>query len=178
MAVATQEWTHSLSIMQQSVLLSAIRGCDGIAKRHKAKPLIKWYRRCLLVSAFDGRALTTPYEPGGGSFTGPILEMPAGIPDGVRHDMMCSALQKAADDFLDSRDELPLHYVTHAMHAFQIVGFKHPDEAIRDFWADVYDRLAKAFHLWPESEAQMDARLGDDQGKWQARADRSSSCSD
>ena len=53
----TQEWVHELSLMQQSVLLSAIRGCDGVARHHKSKALVKWYRRCVLLSAFDGRAL-------------------------------------------------------------------------------------------------------------------------
>ena len=60
----TQDWVNSISLMQQTVLLSAIRGCDGISKRHKSKALVKWYRRCILISAFDGRTQTTPYEPG------------------------------------------------------------------------------------------------------------------
>lgn len=173
-----QDWVSALRFMQQSVLLSAIRGCDGLPKRHKAKALVKWYRRCILISAFDGRALDNPYEPGGGSFTGPIVEIPSGIPDNVRHDMACAALQRVADDFVDSRDELPSHYQVHFMHAAEIVGYKHPDEAIREFWSDLYERLAHAYHLWPETEAQMDARLGDDFEGWAARNDRSTSCSD
>jgi hypothetical protein len=79
---------------------------------------------------------------------------------------------------MDSRDELPAHYTTHFMHAAEILGYKHPDAQIREFWFDVYERLVHALHVWPETEAQMDARLGDNEGDWRARGDKSSSCSD
>ena len=184
---ATQDWVHGISIMQQSVLLSAIRGCDGMPKKHKHKPLVKWYRRCVLISAFDGKALTDPFAPGGGSFTGPIAELrPAGM-DGrlevggvvmTEYDYRCSLLQRASDDFVDSRDELPAHYTTHFMHAVEILGYKHPDPTVREFWNDFYLRLVHALHLWPETEAQLDSRLGDTYEGWQARNDVSTSCSD
>lgn len=173
-----QAWVHALTFMQQSVLLSAIRGCDGLPKRHKAKELIKWYRRCILLSAFDGKVLSTPYEPGGGSFTGPIVTIPRGIPDKIGHDIACKALQKVADDFIDSRDEIPTHYQVHVLHAVEIIGYKHPDLGIREFWFDMYERLAKAYHLWPETEVQMDKRLGDTFSGWAERNDSSTSCSD
>lgn len=160
-APATQEWMHKLSIMQQSVLLSGIRGCDGLPKFHKAKQLIKWYRRCILISAFDGRVLKTPYESGGGSFTGHIQN-----------------LNQAADDFINSRDELPAHYQTHMMHSFEILGYKHPDLDTREFWQQMYVRMAKAYHLWPETEQEMDNRLGDNLEGWEERNDKSSTCSD
>ena len=179
---ATQDWVHTLSIMQQSVLLSAIRGCDGLAKRHKAKVLVKWYRRCILMSAFDGKAFTDPFAPGGGSFTGPIEDINQWIEAGPHpmseYDYRCSLLQKAADAFVDSRDELPAHYTTHFMHAVEILGYKHPDITIREFWNDVYTRLAHTLHLWPETEDQLDKRLGDSEIGWRERSDRSTSCSD
>lgn len=179
---ATQDWVHELTVMQQSVLISAIRGCDGMAKRHKHKPLVKWYRRCVLLSAFDGKALDTPFSPGGGSFTGPVAELYGplfeAMPAEIQHNQRCDALQKASDDFVDSRDELPAHYTTHFMHAVEILGYKHPDETVREFWHDFYLRLVHALHLWPETEVQLDLRLGDTFEGWQARNDVSSSCSD
>lgn len=184
---ATQDWVHNLTIMQQSVLLSAIRGCDGIAKRHKHKPLVKWYRRCVLLSAFDGIALSNPFYPGGGSFTGPIkgvdgedLSGPLfeALPPNKQHDMRCDALQHACDDFIDSRDELPFHYFTHFMHASEILGYKHPDKSHREFWNDFYIRMVHTLHLWPETLSQMDMRLGDNISGWGSRNDVSSSCSD
>lgn len=175
-------WVNDLPFMQQSVLLSAIRGCDGIPKRHKAKLLVKWYRRCILVSAFDGKVLGDPFAPGGGSFTGPLEDLRPWIESGPHpvseYDHRCSILQKVADDFLDSRDELHAHYTGHMMHAFEILGYKHPDETIREYWNEIYLRLARAHHLHEETEAEMDARLGDNMEGWQARNDRSTSCSD
>lgn len=64
MSSVLQPWVQELSFMQQSVLISAVRGPDGIGKYHKGKGLIKWYRRCILVSAFDNGILTDPYHEG------------------------------------------------------------------------------------------------------------------
>lgn len=156
-----QPWVQDLTYMQQSVLMSAIRNADGTPKFHKQKALTKWFRRCVLLSAFDGRTLSDPSEPGGGSFTGPIAD-----------------IGRALDDFIDSRDEMTLHYYAHAMHAFEIIGFKHPDDTIASFWLNAYFRMAHALHLWPEQVEEMDSRLGDGKAGWEARNDRSSTCSD
>lgn len=175
----TQEWTWGISHMQQSVLFSAIRGCDGMPKCHKHKPLMKWFRRCVLLSAFDKKALTDPFAPGGGSFTGPMYEAPPWVDDENEATIWrTERLVMAVDDFLDSRDELPSHYYEHAMHAFEILGYKHPEPWIRTFWHDVYMRMVVAKHLWPEMESDMDARLGDDEAGWRARCDRSAACTD
>lgn len=155
------EWVQNLTFMQQSVLMSAVRNADGISKFHPQKELMKWYRRCVLLSAFDGRELRSPYEPGGGSFTGPVENV-----------------DKALDAFVTARDEMTLHYFAHAMHAFEILGYKHPDFAIRTFWLNAYVRMAHALHLWPESEIEMDKRLGDEMNGWMARNDPSATCSD
>lgn len=189
---ALQDWVMELPLMQQSVLMSAIRGCDGLPKRHKAKAIIKFYRRSILISAFDGKALTDPFAEGGGSFTGSIANLNdyAQFSDGPfphyilngnhlsEYDIRCSILQKVADDFLDSRDELLTHYQVHMMHGFEIVGYKHPEESVRDYFNSVYERLAKAYHLWPETVEQMDLRLSDNFENWVARNDISTSCSD
>lgn len=186
--IVLQPWTWTLSFMQQSVLISGIRGCDGIAKFHKAKTVVKFYRRVILLSAFDRKALTDPFAPGGGSFTGPVADQPAWLastkdttpPDawaGALHTWRCDVLQKIADDFVDSRDDLPAHYTGHMRLAFEIVGYKHPDEVIRDYFGELYERLSLAHHLWPETVEQMDERLSDDIEAWKQREDRSSNCS-
>lgn len=160
MPAVTQPWTHEIPFMQQSVLLSALRNEDGVEKGHPAKALIRWFRRCVVLSAFDGRALTDPTEPGGGSYTGPVENIEA-----------------AADDFLRARDGMALHYYAHAMHAFQIIAVHHPDDEIAEFWGRVYTRMAHALHLWPEMANQMNARLGDNPEGWKAREDRAGGCS-
>ncbi|MGH6753369.1 MAG: hypothetical protein ACREDP_14485, partial [Bradyrhizobium sp.] len=59
----------------------------------------------------------------------------------------------------------------HFLHAAEIVGYKHPDLQIRGWWHNTYLRLVHDMHLWPETEAQMDSRLGDDRSGWLARND-------
>jgi hypothetical protein len=155
-----QKWVHDIPYMQQSVLMSAMRNADGVEKGHPSKELIRWYRRCVVVSAFDGRALTHPAEPGGGSYTGPVENV-----------------NEAADAFIRARDGMALHYYSHAMHAFQILGAHHPDDQTRIFWQQIYERMCHALHVWPETPAQLNERLGDSEGGWRAREDKSGGCS-
>lgn len=166
MTIVTQEWTHSLSMMQQTVLLTAIRGPDGIAKYASAKLLLRWYRRCLLLSAMDGKVLADPMEPNGGSFTGPSLG-----PDSDDLDPWEDRMQIHVNDYLRQLDALPHHFQMHFMHAVEIMGYKHPDDVISMFWRQVYLRLVNDLHLHPESEAEMDSRLGDSRSGWLKRAD-------
>jgi len=138
--------------MQQSVLLTAVRGADNLAKYHVSKYLLRWYRRCLLLSAFDGCVLTDPYDPRGGSFTGPI--------EGGN-------LDEIASRYLRAVDELPLHFHLHFVHAAEILGYKHPDRGIREWWYLFYVAAVRDMHLLPESEQELDKRLGDNLEEWQ-----------
>lgn len=161
---AWQDWVLKLPIMQQSVLASAVRAPDGMRKFHPAKMLVRWYRRSVLVSAFDGKPLLNPYESGGGSFTGPLTS-------DYTEDQM-------ADEFMIARDEMSLHYYAHMMHAAQIVGCYHPDEYVRDFWDKLYNRMVNALHLKPETYSAMARRLNDDPQAWSERSDEAASCTD
>lgn len=166
----TQQWTHSISMMQQSVLLSAIRGPDGLAKYGGgAKMLLRWLRRCVLLSAMDGKVLPDPIEPNGGSFTGPSLDGPDD------EDHWSDRMQEHVNDYLRQVDALPHHFQMHFMHAVEILGYKHPNPVIRVFWNRLYLRLVNDFHLWPETEEQMDSRLGDSRSGWLERADPATS---
>lgn len=162
----TQEWVHGLSMMQQTVLLTAVRGPDGIGKYHPVKYLLRWFRRCTLYSAMDHRVLATPFEEGGGSFTGKSY-------DPARHGtvQVNTWMDDLVSEYLRSLDELPHHFQMHFMHAAEIVGYKHPDAKTREWWARTYLRLVHDLHLWPETEEQMDRRLGDDHEQWLARND-------
>ena len=162
--IVTQKWTHSLSCMQQTVLLTAIRGPDGTAKYHPVKYLIRWYRRCVLLGALDHNVFDNPYDPGGGSFTGPSYEWPAVMGDHDWYEKMNSVVEK----YLQSLDELPHHFQLHLMHAAEIVGYKHPDPHIRSWWNWVYLELVKDMHLNPETEAELDYRLADNEAQWRA----------
>lgn len=152
-----QDWVHGLTFMQQSVLIAAVRGPDGIRKDHPVKVLCRWLRRSFLISAFNRRPLLDPYEPGGGSFTGPC------------HTEEVRDLGYAQELYFRSIDELPHHFQLHLMHAAEILGYKHPILSVRGWWLEFYIACVTDVHLFPETEEQMDKRLGDYEDHWRAR---------
>ena len=159
-----QDWVFAIPLMQQTVLLAAIRGPDGLPKYGGVKMLLRWYRRCLLLSAMDGRVLDTPCGANGGSFTGPSFAHDTEAWEGY--------MDEVVSDYLKSLDGVPHHFQMHLLHAIEIVGYKHSDERIRVWWRRVYFRLVNEFHLPPETCEEMDARLGDNRDGWLKRADK------
>jgi hypothetical protein len=172
-----QEWVEQLSFMQQSVLMTAVRGPDGLPKNHVSKLMLRWLRRCFLLSAFDKEVLSDPYDPRGGSFTGPSISKLVRACDG-HSTAVCDALccpplwfvpmNDVLTDYLRHVDEAPHHFHLHLMHAAEILGYKHPDQWIREWWRLAYNRLANDMHLLPEAEDRMDQRLGDSRKDWLA----------
>ena len=162
---AMQEWTSELPVMQQTVLLTAIRGPDGMQKYCAIKYLLRWYRRCILISALDKKVLADPFDINGGSFTGPSVD---DRPDGEWEHPM----EAIVDEYLKDLDGIPHHFQLHFMHAAEIIGYKHPDGRIKTWWRHVYFRLVHDMHVHPETEEEMDSRLGDTREGWLARADK------
>lgn len=80
-------------------------------------------------------------------------------------------MQTHVHQYLRDLDAIPHHFQLHFMHAVEIVGYKHPDARIRMFWRCLYERLVHDMHVWPETEEQLDARLGDSREGWLKRAD-------
>lgn len=147
-----QDWTFGITFMMQSVLITATRGPDGIRKDHPVKVLIRFLRRSFLLSAFDGRELWNPYEPGGGSFTGPLNK---------EH-----SIDSYIEVYLRHVDELPHHFQLHMMHAAEILGYYHPDDDVRRYWLSFYKAIVNDAHLMPEPKEKMDRRLGDNPAHW------------
>lgn len=169
-----QDWVMELPLMQQSVLLSCMRGPDGVEKEHKAKALVRFLRRCVLISAFDGKALLNPYHPGGGSYTGPSCEACSESRDAHVHysETWEFKMRAVAKDFIKSQDSLPLHYYLHILHGVEIVGYKHSDKRVRAFWLLIYKGMAHDLHLAVETEVQLDKRLNDNEADWRADESR------
>lgn len=176
---AQQEWVTRIPLMQQSVLFAAIRAPDGLRKDHPVKVLMRWYRRGILLSAFDKRALTDPFEPGGGSFTGPFefhhvqeyyprADFGKIVPE-EHHDAMWYYFDNMRTIYLSHIDEMPHHFQLHFMHAAQIVGVHHPDIKIRMWWYEFYLMIVNDAHLSPETPEAMNLRLSDNCGEWRAR---------
>ena len=156
-----QPWVKELPMMQQSVLITACRGPDGLRKNHVSKLLIRWLRRCFLKCSFGGFVLDNPYDTRGGSFTGPSVN-----PINFDHDKWESELNNVLKDYLRHVDEMPHHFQLHFMHAAEILGYKHPDDRIRNWWRHCYRCIVKDAHLLEESETMMDIRLSDNEHNW------------
>lgn len=146
------EWVRKLPLQQQSVLLLASRGPDGIDKYNPVKHVHRAYRACIFMAAKYGRML----EWGEKADSFMSLEIFADH----------AAWAQAVDDFLDNIDTLPYHYVTHLMHGAEILGYKHPDKKFRDQWRAFFLAVVDHMHLAAESEETMDQRLGDWQRKF------------
>lgn len=154
-----QDWVMELPLMQQSVLIAAMRGPDGVEKMHTSKMLCRWLRRCIVISAFDKRALDNPTDPGGGSYTGPSICSAEDVPWEELMDVRVK-------EYLSSIDNLPHHFHLHFLHAVEILGYKHGNERIRKWWRKIYQRMAHDMHLAIELERELDARLNDDEIAW------------
>jgi hypothetical protein len=163
-----QPWTFELSFMQQTVLLTAVRGPDGLPKYGGVKMLLRWYRRCILISSLDGEMLTNPSDPRGGSFMGPSFDR--GFIEEDNRPWQ-RGMDMILSDYLRELDAVPHHFQLHLLHSFEIVGYKHPVDEIRAWFRAAYERLVHDMHLWPETEVELDGRLNDTRTGWLNRAD-------
>lgn len=98
MASVLQPWLSNLSLKNQTLLLSAIRGPDGVAKNNKVKDVLKFYRACVLKEADNLSGFMDFHEP---------------ERDVVRK-------------FVQDIEEYPLHWVMHFYRACAILS-REPD---------------------------------------------------
>lgn len=152
-----QDWLTVLPIQQQSVLILACRGPDGIPKWHPAKVLIRNYRACVLNAATTGR----PLEPGrGDSFMENHLLYAERADADLEHGRM--GWNDAVMHYMDHVDEIPHHYHLHLLHGAQILGYRHPEKRlVRPRWLNFYRQGVDDMHLTAETREQMDRRLND-----------------
>lgn len=138
MKSVVQEWVSGLTLKQQTVLLSALRGCDGKPKEDVSKPLTRAFRGTILHSADPGNR------------TNPTSFM------GTDKYLVENRLH-----FLNNLDPYPVHWLMHFAHACEIVGYKHPDKETRIEWQSLYEQICLALHVAPELEEELDRRLQD-----------------
>lgn len=150
--IVFQPWMFELSMQQQSVLLLAARGPDGIPKFHPTKYVVRYYRASVLKAAYKGRAL----EPGEDDST--FMTMKA---------FDSPELWTAAKiNFFESVDALPHHYYMHLLHGAQIIGYHHDVPLFRERWLGFYHDCCDDLHLTPESKEALDSRLNDKDRKY------------
>lgn len=135
-----QDWVTELGLRHQGTLFTGVRGCDTAPKHDVTKPLMRAIRFAIFV-AFDPRELTEP--------KGFMYYTPESFAETVR-------------DFSKSMDHYPSHFVWHAIHAIEVIGYKHPNIILRDSFSHAYRLLVGKFYVNPETEEQMDERLTED----------------
>ena len=128
-----QPWLDDLTYKQQTVLLSAIRGCDGVSKDDISKKLVRVFRSLILHNA----------APGQGRFM---------------HEEITDEDIRA---FIKAPDVYPMHWLMHFTHAVEIVGYNYPIEETADWWMLLYFKIVEALHFNPETKEQNDSRLRD-----------------
>jgi hypothetical protein len=144
---ALRQWVMELPLREQGTLMTAVRGCDDEPKQWTStgvayspgRRLTAFIRFCFMVPA-------DPREVGmvEGAFMMP--EPPANFkPSEFGH--------------------LPQHWYSHAMHALEIIAYRHPVDGICDKAFLLYCAMVHNMHLNIETEDQMIKRLSEDRIK-------------
>ena len=135
MASVVKEWVSAdnISMKQQTVLLSCIRGCDGQSKHDISKKFIRKIRDTVL---FNAAASDTTF---------------------MKDAMTLDEVREYAED----SDKYPIHFAMHLCHCCEIIGYKYPDVSTRGWFNSAYHIIVDSLHLKPETEAECDFRLRD-----------------
>ena len=123
--------------MMQGVLFSAVRNCDGISPNGPNKIVVRGIRELVIKSA---------------QFVGSF--------NGCKP--TCGELQEAMNEFIKEHDCYPTHFVSHIMHAAEVIGYMYPWPSSRELWYNFYVELCSMLHLQGESMISMVGRLKDD----------------
>lgn len=128
----------TVSWKAQTVLFSAIRGCDAVGKNDISKKIIRKLRRAILFNA----------GPESSEF------------------MTSNITEKELYEFSKNIDAYPVHFLLHLIHASEIIGYcnngdNENDIVDKEFFMNFYLMMVKAFHMEPESYQTMKFRLRD-----------------
>jgi hypothetical protein len=131
-------WVMQLTLREQGTLLAGTRGCDLVPKRPYDSPprqLVSYLRYVTMVPA-DQREVGIP-----GSF---MQDQPPNkwSPSDLGH--------------------LPEHFYSHIMHAYEVVGYQHPEIITASHCEAIYLRFVEGMHLRPETRLQMLERMTED----------------
>lgn len=139
-----QDWVMKLPLREQGTLLTAVRGCDNEPKQWTStgvayspgRRLTAFIRWCFMVPA-DAREI-----------------------DSQEGAFMMSSPPKPfkASEF----GHLPQHWYAHAMHALEVIGYRHPDENTMMAARHLYFSMTYNLHLNFENKVQMIVRLSED----------------
>ena len=140
MTSVLQEWVMDLHLREQGTLLTAVRGCDLTPKNPDTlnsteRRLHQFFRYCIMIPADDREV----------GINGAFFQ------------------SEPPRDWRSSEfGHYPLHWYTHLMHAFEVVGYRHPDHNIRMEAEAIYVKFVTGLHLYPEDRLEMTKRLSED----------------
>jgi|GEM_PF-5727019 len=67
----------------------------------------------------------------------------------------CEIFKNQTENFIamfHDLDSYSIHFVFHLFHGVEIIGYKCPDEVVRDFCNTMYIEFCKTIHCNPETE--------------------------
>lgn len=141
MSSVLQDWVMKLPLREQGTLLTCVRGCDLTPKYplfSNARRIVSTLRWSFLNPA-DPREVD--YEPGS-FFSAQLIPIEELRPSEFGH--------------------LPQHWCSHIMHSAEVLGYRHPDPEIAQYWKSVYYKFCRSHHVTPETKEVMSARLAED----------------
>ncbi len=131
-----KDWVvEKCSWKEQTVLLCALRGADFNGSP-ELKAWTRKIRREVLANAAPGKTF-------------------------MQQEAILS-FKFIADRYPLKLDMLPVHFLSHLMHACQVLGAYHPQYPTRHLFMDAYIDLCDYLHVNPENVAAMAERLKDE----------------
>lgn len=142
-----QDWVIHLPLREQGTLLTCVRGCDDEPKR--------WISTGVAYS--PGRRLT--------AYIRWCFMIPAD-PREVDSQEGAFMMSEPPNPFKPSEfGHLPQHWYSHAMHALEIIAYRHPHVFISSTAFELYKKMVHNMHLNIESFDEMIKRLSEDRIK-------------
>jgi len=142
-----QAWVMRLPLREQGTLLTAVRGCDSEPKT--------WTERGVAYS--PGRRLT--------AYIRWCFMVPADIRE-VDYEEGSFFRSEPPTPFKPSQfGHLPQHWYSHAMHALEVISYRHPVVSVQTTAHGLYSAMVHNLHLQTESFEQFIDRLSEDRIK-------------
>ena len=139
-----QDWVMELPLREQGTLLTCVRGCDE-------EPKI-WTKTG--VSYSPGRRLTAYIR---WSFMVPADEREVDSQEGA------FMMSTPPNPFKPSEfGHLPQHWYSHAMHALEVIAYRHPQSMVKLKAREMYEKMVHNMHLEIEPFSQFVNRLSED----------------
>jgi hypothetical protein len=142
-----QDWVMELPLREQGTLLTCVRGCDEEPKQ--------WYQQGVAYSV--GRRLTAYIR---WCFMVPADEREVDSQEGA-------FMMSVPPTFFKPSEfgHLPQHWYSHAMHALEVIAYRHPNTKIATKAFELYEKMVHNMHLEVEPREKFIERLSEDRIK-------------